>query len=50
MVDGEGGVLCFYGVGVGVHHCVEDLAYGGVGVQGRKSTDSNINQKELEYY
>jgi len=34
-VDGEGGVLCFYGVGVGVHHYVEGLAYGGVGVQGR---------------
>jgi len=34
LVDGEGGVLCFYGVGVGVHHYVEGLAYGGVGVQG----------------
>ena len=35
MVDGEGGVLYLYGVGVGVYHYVEGLADGGAGVQGR---------------
>ena len=35
MVDGEGGVVYLYGVGVGVYHYVEGLADGGAGVQGR---------------
>ena len=35
MVDGEGGVLYLYGVGVGVYHYAEGLADGGAGVEGR---------------
>ena len=35
MVDGEGGVVYLYGVGVGVYHYAEGLADGGAGVQGR---------------
>ena len=32
MVDGEGGVLYLYGVGVGVYHYAEGLADGVFGV------------------